>query len=712
MNYHTYVKVRETIHESQKTDKTENLMQYCRQNRHIFVDKQFQPNKGSLAGNPVHHEYKNQFDQLRWLRPKDIFKNQPYTLFADVNPNDILQGSLGDCYFLCALASLAEHPDLITRLFDFDAINEHGVHSIWLNINGAWKNYLLDEYLPCSSGSGQNSLAFSKTTQNELWVLMLEKAYAKAYGSYWDIVGGDPAVALRDLTGAPFERISDFKNVEEAWGKIKTANAQNFVLTCFTKSTQIQEEKNTIGIVSGHAYSLLDVQDVIDSRRRPAKLLQIRNPWGKFEWKGDFNDNCQLWTPELKQRLNIQQLDDGFFCMKLEDFATYFEEIGVLKIIPNFISNSVLVKQKDSNFSIIRIVLTQKTKITISIDQVDSRLVDDPNYNYSFMRCVLGHLVKKDGIEFVDAAFAPEKSVFIEGEYEAGDYVLLVEGYWSYKKLSECVVGTYSDNPVEMELLPQNTQLYKSAEYFIWKNFARQNKSIMSARNKTPVSSAGESFEIQHYVHQNPKHGMILYAYWSTSTKVAVHQTYKLNNTGLDALGKNATNSQAEIIVNPQDCDIVLLKMDFRVPKVTMSYSFCDQEVIPYKFSDDTSMLEMLRLMGGNQPTYENPNAKVISRADKLKDAELRVNKKSQLENLRNQRQEELFKQQETIKNNSNKMERRSRINEDKRNDKGYRDYYHDRPSGFFERTPGPGPAPAPAPVPHQNGKQENCVIF
>lgn len=86
-----------------------------------------------------------------------------------------------------------------------------------MNINGAWRNFIIDEYFPCSTNSGKLDFAFSKSIENELWVLLIEKAYAKAYGSYWDIVGGDPAVALRDLTGAPFDRIDDFTNLEEAW---------------------------------------------------------------------------------------------------------------------------------------------------------------------------------------------------------------------------------------------------------------------------------------------------------------------------------------------------------------------------------------------------------------------------------------------------------------------------------------------------------------
>ncbi len=72
----------------------------------------------------------------------------------------------------------------------------------------------------------------------------MEKAYAKAYGSYWEIVGGDPVHALRDLTGAPYDWIENLKNYDEAWQKLTTANQKMYLMTCFTYSSEIVEEKN------------------------------------------------------------------------------------------------------------------------------------------------------------------------------------------------------------------------------------------------------------------------------------------------------------------------------------------------------------------------------------------------------------------------------------------------------------------------------------
>ena len=59
-----------------------------------------------------------------WKRPKEFMRVNPdlglnnlEVFDKQIEPNDIKQGQLGDCWFMCALASLAEMPYLVERLF-------------------------------------------------------------------------------------------------------------------------------------------------------------------------------------------------------------------------------------------------------------------------------------------------------------------------------------------------------------------------------------------------------------------------------------------------------------------------------------------------------------------------------------------------------------------------------------------------------------------
>lgn len=51
------------------------------------------------------------------------------------------------------------------------------------------------------------------------------------------------------------------------------------------------------GIVQGHAYSVLSVQDLDGNR-----LVQLRNPHGNesAEWSGDWGDRSYLWVKYYK----------------------------------------------------------------------------------------------------------------------------------------------------------------------------------------------------------------------------------------------------------------------------------------------------------------------------------------------------------------------------------------------------------------------------
>jgi len=71
-----------------------------------------------------------------------------------------------------------------------------------------------------------------------------------------------------------------------------------------------------LGLVTGHAYSILSDHTVTLSNGKSVDLVRIRNPWGTGEWKGDWGDSSKLWTPDLKVQIPNNELsfgDDGAF---------------------------------------------------------------------------------------------------------------------------------------------------------------------------------------------------------------------------------------------------------------------------------------------------------------------------------------------------------------------------------------------------------------
>ena len=88
------------------------------------------------------------------------------------------------------MSALADSPSLITRLFNTKEINERGLYSISLCEGGVFQEVIVDDLVPCSKGK----LKFARYKNKVIWPILLEKAFAKLYGAYWQIGGGGNAV--------------------------------------------------------------------------------------------------------------------------------------------------------------------------------------------------------------------------------------------------------------------------------------------------------------------------------------------------------------------------------------------------------------------------------------------------------------------------------------------------------------------------------------
>lgn len=351
-----------------------------------------------------------------WMRPRQIRTrssdhNLEWTVFRNPKPADISQGISGNCWFLSALAVLAERPELLERVMLTRKFSPEGVYQVRLCKDGRWQVILIDDLLPCDQY--RNPL-YSPVKKKQLWVPLIEKALAKAHGCYAALASGRSIEGLATLTGSPCETITlqpsifctstspsislpatnqltepnvPSEYVEEidedlVWAQLLSSRSAGFLMgaSCGGGNLQIDEDEYArVGLRPRHAYSVMDVRDEGNQLR----LLKLRNPWGHFSWKGDWSDDSLLWTRELKAMLMPRGADEGVFWMCFKDVVKYFDSIDVCKIRSGWnesrLEGLFPTKSTDiDNIPFVILTVNETTEIDLSLFQSSRR---DTLYN-------------------------------------------------------------------------------------------------------------------------------------------------------------------------------------------------------------------------------------------------------------------------------------------------------------------------------------------
>jgi Calpain family cysteine protease len=214
---------------------------------------------------------------------------------ADVSPSDVHQGKLGDCNLLAPLAAVARaKPAAIRRLITRD---DDGTYNVTLfERSHFWSDLtprtirVASQFYTDSSGNPYYAGYGSTGGANELWVMLIEKAFAKWKGSY-DAADGSmfDRDGLELITGndATESAVSDGSE-DDLLKAIQGSLAAGYALTVNTSTSHWQnwwendEDKkrmDTYKIIKGHAYSI----EAVD---RKAKTVNLRNPWGRQHLTG------------------------------------------------------------------------------------------------------------------------------------------------------------------------------------------------------------------------------------------------------------------------------------------------------------------------------------------------------------------------------------------------------------------------------------------
>jgi calpain-15 len=274
-------------------------------------------------------------------------------------------------WLLSAIACLAFRPGALQRCFLTRELHPLGRYTVrlWDAPAKVWREVTVSDEVPCARDTGKP--LFTQPKGNELWVLILEKAFAKFIGTYAALEGGHALFALEALTGdhvmkffsedggalwrrynlthfstpgaapaapaAPaarkkigLSRTEEAHSHGDAFAILRTYAARRSVIGAGSGRGADTKAGAKRGIVQGHCYAVLRVVDTSGLR-----LLQLRNPWGSFEWTGPWSDIAPEWDryPSVKKELRgaaaAGTKDDGTFWMDWDDFVTEFSQLDV-----------------------------------------------------------------------------------------------------------------------------------------------------------------------------------------------------------------------------------------------------------------------------------------------------------------------------------------------------------------------------------------------
>jgi hypothetical protein len=261
---------------------------------------------------------------------------------ADVN--DVVQGAVGDCYFMAALASVAwaRTYHIAEKTRETDAAGNFK-DAIQFFVNGAWKWFEVTEAVPALAPG--NLFIYARSSQTgEIWPAIYEKAYAQLRANtssdqpdYSKLAYGDPVAATVQLLGGVGTYYStQALTADQIWQTVRASSisCKTFnPMVCWTySSAPAGVDYSSAHIVANHAYSILGWSYV-----NGQEYVIVRNPWGNTE--ATLNVLSGGWTawdapyyggPGEMRTFTLPTVD-GVFAIRADTFKSCYAGFGVVK---------------------------------------------------------------------------------------------------------------------------------------------------------------------------------------------------------------------------------------------------------------------------------------------------------------------------------------------------------------------------------------------
>ena len=268
-----------------------------------------------------------------------------------------------------------------------DDFKQYGVYTCRFYVEGEWVEAITDTRLPCIMDEDDQRYLpiYSRSpVRKEMWIPFIEKAYAKALGSYHAVTKVKIHEALLHLTGGSVQEIKfnedivgDSNKLALFWGRLKGLLNQRILILAkpsdpdskasnnnsnkqydnsyqnddnYFVNSDVQnlpngladneEAENFDGIIPDRLYTVVAYKEVGMN-----ELVLLRCPWQypdkKVEWEGDWSEASAKWD-EYPDMLTTIQNDPkikwrranpkGYLWMSFKDFMKLFHTIHICKL--------------------------------------------------------------------------------------------------------------------------------------------------------------------------------------------------------------------------------------------------------------------------------------------------------------------------------------------------------------------------------------------
>jgi len=279
-----------------------------------FLDLDFLPTYNAIINDNYLEDFKNNFDYfIHWRRASEFaleFEESEFILTPtcystekstkresdnynmnlrlfnqyEPEPNEIIPGLIPDNHLVSALSALAEKNDFIRKIFITKNYSKFGLYQVRLCFCGDWVIVTVDDFFPCKPNAEP---LVSRSPGNELWVLILEKAVAKLYDAYYNLLQLNICDYLGLFTGLPTEfwDIKELLNLMEKqmlFKKIKKMLEKYNLLVAMTKNenevTNLEDKskefENESFLIPNMGYTILKIENETKNH-----LMILRKVW-------------------------------------------------------------------------------------------------------------------------------------------------------------------------------------------------------------------------------------------------------------------------------------------------------------------------------------------------------------------------------------------------------------------------------------------------